>query len=356
MAQALRHARRGMYTAHPNPRVGCVLVKDGNVVGEGWHHTAGAAHAEVNALEAAGANASGATAFVTLEPCSHHGKTPPCTDALATAGVAEVVIAMQDPFPVVSGNGIVALGQAGIAVRVGLMRHQAAALNEGFICRVTSGRPFVRLKIASSIDGATAMEDGQSQWITGPEARQDAQKLRAASAAIMTGVGTVLQDDPSLTVRDKTLTDRQPLRVVLDSNLRMPPAACMLTLAGQTAIFCANDEKRQVLEAAGASIYVTPAIDGRIDPDAVLQRLAALEINDVLVEAGRELSGSLMAAGLVDELVLYQAPIIMGSETRGMFATSGWRDLSDKVELHICDMRKIGADMRITARPVNGAN
>jgi diaminohydroxyphosphoribosylaminopyrimidine deaminase/5-amino-6-(5-phosphoribosylamino)uracil reductase len=253
---------------------------------------------------------------------------------------------MQDPFPEVSGNGIVALGKAGIDVRVGLMRHQAAALNEGFISRVTRERPFVRMKVASSIDGATAMANGQSQWITGTEARQDVQKLRASSGAVLTGVGTVLEDDPSLTVRDKSLTDVQPLRIVLDTNLRMPPASCMLTLPGTTAIFCGDDANRAALEAAGATIYVTDTDNGesgRVDPAAVLRRLAALEINDLLF----------LTAGLVDELVIYQAPHIMGSQTRGMFSTPGWENLSDRVELNLIDMRTVGNDCRIIARPVS---
>jgi diaminohydroxyphosphoribosylaminopyrimidine deaminase/5-amino-6-(5-phosphoribosylamino)uracil reductase len=354
MALALRIARRGLYSAHPNPRVGCVLVKDGEVIATGWHKQTGEPHAEINALTEAGEAARGALAYVTLEPCAHQGRTPACTKALADAGVAEVVIAMQDPYPKVSGNGIVALGKAGIKVRVGLMRHQAAALNEGFVYRVTRERPFVRLKVAASIDGATAMANGQSQWITGAEARQDVQKLRASSGAILTGVGTVLEDDPSLTVRDKSLTDMQPMRVVLDTHLRMPPASCMLTLPGTTAVFCGEDANRSALESAGATIYVSETVHDRVDPAAVLQRLAALEVNDVLIEAGQEISGAFLEANLVDELVLYQSPHIMGSETRGMFRTPAWKNLEDRVELQVTDMRAIGNDCRITARPANG--
>jgi diaminohydroxyphosphoribosylaminopyrimidine deaminase/5-amino-6-(5-phosphoribosylamino)uracil reductase len=352
MALALRLARHGQYTAHPNPRVGCVIVKDGDLVGAGWHAKAGEAHAEIIALQKAGAAAKGAVLYVTLEPCCHHGKTPPCTAELIDAGISEVVIAMQDPFAEVSGNGIVALGQAGIDVRVGLMRHQAAALNEGFISRVTRQRPFVRLKIAASIDGATAMADGHSQWITGPEARQDVQRLRAASGAILTGVNTVLEDDPSLTVRDKSLTDTQPMRVILDSHLRMPAAACMLELPGVTAVFCVEDANRAVLEAAGARVYLTNEAQGRTEAASVLRELAEFEINDVLVEAGSEVAGNLVSVGLVDELVIYQSPHIMGSESRGMLRTPTWQNLTDRLELDITDMRKVGADMRITARPV----
>ncbi|MDH5499860.1 MAG: bifunctional diaminohydroxyphosphoribosylaminopyrimidine deaminase/5-amino-6-(5-phosphoribosylamino)uracil reductase RibD, partial [Gammaproteobacteria bacterium] len=293
-----------------------------------------------------------ATAYVTLEPCSHHGKTPPCTDALITAGISAVVLAMTDPFPKVSGRGIEALREAGISVRTGLMAAQAAALNEGFISRVQRGRPFVRLKVAASLDGRTAMADGQSQWITGPEARADVQRLRAASGAVMTGVGTVLADDPSLTVRDKTLTNRQPVRAILDSRLRMPMSSCMLALSGQTVIFCVDDERRAPLEAAGATVHRCVARDGRVDPESALQELAGMEINDVLVEAGAVLAGELLTAGLVDELVIYQAPHIMGSQTRGMFETPAWQDLEHRCGLEYVDVRRIGRDTRIIVRPL----
>lgn len=352
MALALRLARLGLYTAHPNPRVGCVIAREEGVVGTGWHARAGENHAEIDALQAAGEAAKGAVAYVTLEPCCHHGKTPPCTDALIDAGVSDVVIAMQDPFSEVSGNGIVALGQAGINVRVGLMRQQAAEINQGFVSRVTRQRPFVRLKMAASIDGRTAMADGQSQWITGPDARQDVQRLRAGSGAVMTGIGTVLEDDPSLTVRDKSLTDRQPLRVVLDSHLRMPPSACMLELPGETAVFCVDDTNRELLESAGAKVYLTDESEGHTNAASVLNELALFEVNDVLVEAGHEVAGNLITQNLVDEIVIYQAPHIMGSETRGMLKTPAWQNLADRLDLDITDLRKVGADIRITARPV----
>ncbi|MCI0517444.1 MAG: bifunctional diaminohydroxyphosphoribosylaminopyrimidine deaminase/5-amino-6-(5-phosphoribosylamino)uracil reductase RibD [Woeseiaceae bacterium] len=352
MARALQLAWRGRYTAHPNPRVGCVLVRDGRVIGEGWHQRTGESHAEVNALAAAGGEAKGATAYVTLEPCSHHGKTPPCSDALIAAGVAEVVVAMQDPFAKVAGSGLKALQKAGVAVRIGHMATEAAKLNEGFISRVARGRPFVRLKMAASLDGCTAMSDGQSQWITGAESRADVQRLRAASGAVMTGVGTVMADDPSLTVSDKSLTDLQPLRVIVDSRLRMPTSACMLALPGRTAIFCIDDSRRQVLETAGATVHKCTASDGRVDLAAVLRDLAKWQINDVLVEAGRHLGGSLLGAGLVDEIVIYQAPHIMGSETRGMFLTPQWQKLEQRLDLDIIDVRKFGRDTRIIARPV----
>jgi diaminohydroxyphosphoribosylaminopyrimidine deaminase/5-amino-6-(5-phosphoribosylamino)uracil reductase len=352
MARALQLAWRGRYTAHPNPRVGCVLVKKGKIVGEGWHRKTGEAHAETNALAEAGKSAKGATVYVTLEPCSHHGKTPPCSDALIAAGVADVVVAMQDPFPKVAGSGVQALQKAGIAVRCGLMATEAEKLNEGFISRVNRGRPFLRLKIAASLDGRTAMSDGQSHWITGAEARADVQRLRAASGAVMTGVGTVMADDPSMTVRDTTLTDLQPLRVILDSRLRMPLSACMLTLPGQTAIFCIDDGRRLAMEKAGATVHKCAASDGRVNLVEVLRELGKRQINDVLVEAGQHLTGALLSAGLVDELVIYQAPHIMGSETRGMFVTPDWLKLEQRLDLDIIDVRKFGRDTRIMARPI----
>ncbi len=352
MGRALQLAWRGRYTAHPNPRVGCVLAKGGEIVGEGWHQKTGEAHAEAIALATAGSSAKGASAFVTLEPCSHHGKTPPCTDALIAAGVSEVVIAMQDPFPKVAGSGMKALQNAGIAVRCGLMVAEAEKLNAGFVSRVVRGRPFLRLKIAASLDGCTAMSDGQSQWITGAEARADVQRFRAASGAVMTGIGTVMADDPSLTVRDRTLTELQPLRVILDSRLRMPLSACMLTLPGQTAIFCSDDSRRRAVETAGATVQKCAASDGRVDLAEVLRELGRRQVNDVLVEAGRHLAGSLLAAGLVDELVIYQAPHIMGSETRGMVITPDWLKLEQRLDLDFVDVRKFGRDTRIIARTI----
>src|SRR5210317_1454938 len=254
MARALRLAKRGVYTAHPNPMVGCVLVKNGEIVGEGWHERAGEAHAEINALRAAGDKARGAMAYLTLEPCSHEGKTPPCAPALIEAGISDVVIAMQDPFPAVSGNGKAALEAAGIKVRSGLMEAAARALNAGFLSRVQRARPFVRLKVASSLDGAIAMKSGESQWITGPEARADVQRLRARSGAILTGIGTVLADDPALNVRHAELgtRGRQPIRAVLDTRLRMPLSAGMLAMPGTTVVYCTDDAARQPLLDTGA--------------------------------------------------------------------------------------------------------
>ena len=354
MARALRLARRGLYTAHPNPRVGCVLVNNDSIVGEGWHRKAGEAHAEVNALDDASGDVGGATAYVTLEPCSHHGKTPPCSSALIEADVAEVVVAMVDPHPKVSGSGIAALLQAGIKVRSGLMGDEALKLNEGFCSRVSRARPFVRLKVAASLDGCTAMANGESQWITGEEARADVQRLRATSGAVMAGIGTLLADDPSLTIRDENIENdgMQPLRVVLDSQLRTPPAARMLGLPGDTVVFCQRDNNRDALENAGAKVIVVDGAGGQVDLAAVLQQLAGFGINDLLVEAGPILAGSLLMAGLVDELVIYQAPHIMGSETRGMFTTPDWQNLQQKLALKVIDVRQVGVDSRITLRPV----
>jgi diaminohydroxyphosphoribosylaminopyrimidine deaminase / 5-amino-6-(5-phosphoribosylamino)uracil reductase len=353
MARALILARRGVYTAHPNPRVGCVIARDNQIVGEGWHRKTGEAHAELIALEGAGAAARGATAYVTLEPCAHHGKTPPCAEALINAGIGAVVVAMQDPFVAVDGSGLDRLRQAGIQVGIGLMHDDALRLNEGFVSRMTRNRPFVRLKTAASLDGCTAMANGESQWITGPEARADVQRLRASSGAVMTGIGTVLADDPSLTVREESLVveDMQPLRVVLDNHLRMPLSARMLAAPGKTAVFCIDDDNRKMLEDTGASIHVVPARRHNTDLQAVLAKLAELQINDVLAEAGHTLAGSLLAAELVDELVIYQSPHIMGSQTQGMFSTPAWQDMSQRMRLDIVDVRRVGADTRITARP-----
>lgn len=351
MARALQLAARGAYSAHPNPMVGCVLSKDDKVVGEGWHEQAGEAHAEVNALRAAGDQARGATAYVTLEPCAHSGKTPPCVTALIQAGVSRVVAAMEDPFEEVSGRGLELLREAGIDTDVGLMESTAMSLNAGFISRVVHHRPRVRLKIAASIDGAIAMENGESQWITGPEARADVQRLRARSGAIMTGIGTVLADDPSLNVRAPDIDARglQPLRVILDSRLRMPLTAAMLSLPGRTLVCCTGDHDASQLEDAGAEVRDFGAHGKVVNVFEVLAALGESEINDVLVEAGPLLTGYLLEKDLVDELVIYQSPHIMGSNTRGMFQTPSWTALADRRNLDVSDVRRVGVDTRITA-------
>lgn len=355
MARALQLAARGRYSARPNPMVGCVLVRDGEVIGSGWHRRAGDAHAEINALDDAG-DADGATAYVSLEPCAHHGRTPPCVDALIDAGVREVVFAMQDPFVEVDGRGAARLSNAGIVVRHGLMADAAERLNRGFLSRVRRGRPFVRLKVAASLDGAIAMQSGESQWITGPGARADVQRLRAMAGAVLTGVGTVLADDPSLNVRDASIENNgvQPLRVILDSSLRMPLSARMLCLPGQTLIYCVDDSDRSALEQAGAEVKCLAADNERVSLPAVLDDLGRRGINDLLVEAGPSLAGSLILEGRVDELVIYQAPHIMGSETVPMFRTPAWTALADRHRLDVTDVRQVGADTRITASVISG--
>lgn len=356
MARALELARRGLYTTDPNPRVGCVLVKDGKVIGEGWHVRAGEAHAEVHALRAAGDAARGATAYVTLEPCCHHGRTPPCTRALIAAGVARVVAAMPDPNPQVASQGVAELEQAGIKVEIGLLRVEAERLNPGFVSRMTRGRPLVRVKLAASLDGRTALASGESKWITGEAARADVQRLRARSSAILTGIGTVLADDPSLNVRDPEIgsgtdTIRQPLRVVIDGHLSMRATAKMLSLPGKTMVVTAEDDSdyAEPLMAAGAEVVVLRDGGGRVDLEGLMQDLAERGVNELLVEAGATVCGGLLEAGLVDELVVYLAPHLLGSGARGMFNVPGIGRMQDRVELNITDVRAVGADWRITA-------
>lgn len=348
MARALQLAEQGLYTTDPNPRVGCVIVQDGVVVGEGAHLYAGEPHAEAHALRAAGEAAHGATAYVSLEPCCHHGRTPPCTDALIAAGVARVVAAAGDPNPRVAGQGLAALTQAGIATEVGVMQAQAERLNPGFVSRMRHGRPYVRLKLAASLDGRTALANGVSQWITGEAARADVQRLRARSSAILTGIGTVLADDPLLTVREIDVP-QQPLRVVVDRQLRMPATARMLSAPGKTVIATgASGERTQELQAAGAEVLMA-GNEGELDLNLLFSALAAREVNEVLVEAGAGLSGALLARRLVDEIVIYLAPHILGSTARGMFDLPAFSDMSERVELTIADIRAVGADWRITA-------
>lgn len=353
MARALQLARRGLYTTDPNPRVGCVIVRDGRIIGEGWHQRAGGAHAEIHALNAAGEKARGATAYVTLEPCCHHGRTPPCTDALIRAGIARVVSAMPDPNPRVAGQGVAALTAAGLHVENGLMQVQAEALNPGFISRMRRTLPYVRAKLAASLDGRTALANGASQWITGEAARADVQALRARSSAILTGIGTVLADDPSLTVRAFDI-GRQPLRVVVDGGLRMPATAKMLRLPGTTLIVTAREDAAasQRLVEAGAEVLLLPADSGRVDLAALMQHLALREINELMLESGPGLCGALLAARLLDELVIYYAPHILGSSAQGMFTLPGLTDMQQRWALRIQDVRAIGDDWRVTARVV----
>lgn len=351
MARALQLAKRGLYTTDPNPRVGCVIVRDGQVVGEGWHRRAGEPHAEVHALVAAGLQARGATAYVSLEPCCHHGRTPPCSEALVKAGIARVVAAMPDPNPRVANQGIADLKKAGIRVDIGLLQAESERLNPGFISRMTRGRPYLRVKLAASLDGRTALANGESKWITGEAARADVQRLRARSSAILTGIGTVLADDPSLTVRDLDI-DRQPLRVVVDPQLRMRPAARMLTLPGATLVVTSAEQANNAaaLRAAGAEVFCLPVVPERMNLKLLLEHLAAREVNEVLVEAGATLCGELLRAGLVDELVLYLAPHLLGSGARGLFNIPSLEDMADRVALDIQDVRAVGKDWRITAK------
>lgn len=350
MAQALRLAERGLYSTSPNPRVGCVLVKNEAVVGEGWHERAGEPHAEVHALRVANDAARGATAYVTLEPCSHHGRTPPCADALIAAGVVRVVVAMQDPNPQVAGQGIAKLRAAGISVECGLMEAAAGELNAGFCARMTRGMPWVRSKIGMSLDGRTALANGASQWITGAAARLDVQHWRARSCAVLTGIGTVLADDAHLNVRSVE-TERQPLRVVLDSQLRIPPDAHVL-YGGHALIYTAteNSEKRALLQDLGAEVVVLPDTARRVEMRAMLHDLAQRGINEVLVEAGSTLNGALLRAGLVDELLLYVAPQLLGDAARSMAALGELTRLDQRVSLKWQDVRQIGDDLRITVR------
>lgn len=369
MARALVLARRGLYTAHPNPRVGCVLVRDGECVGEGWHERAGEPHAEVHALLAAGGAAQGATAYVSLEPCSHHGRTGPCCDALAAAGVARVVVAMLDPNPQVAGRGIARLEAAGIAVQVGVLEAEAMALNAGFVSRMVQGRPFVRLKMAMSLDGRTAMRSGESQWITGPLARREVQRLRARSCAVVTGVESVIFDNSRLTVRadqldlpqSEAIVRRQPLRVVVDSHLRLPLAAACLREPGRTLVATLDDnepERRARLGAAGAEVVVLPAGgDGRVDLAALLAHLAEHEeVNEVLLETGATLAGAMLGAQLVDEMQLFVAPILLGGEARPLFELPGLSRMAQQRKLDIRDIRALGNDWRITAVPLPGTS
>ncbi len=352
MARALQLAARGLYGTDPNPRVGCVIVRDGQVVGEGWHQRAGEPHAEVFALRAAGEQARGATAYVTLEPCAHHGRTPPCAEALIAAGVARVVAAMEDPFPQVAGKGLQMLRDAGIATEVGLMAAEAEQLNIGFVSRLRRGRPWVRLKMAMSLDGRTAMANGDSKWISCDAARADVQRLRARSSAIVTGIGTVLADDPQLNVRLDGCT-RQPLRVVLDSGLKMSPRARMLSLAGETWVATATSDeaRRQALRQQGARVFDLPRSASGLDLNALLAELSRASVNEVLVEAGPTLAGAFVAAGLVDELVIYQAPHLMGDGGRGLLHLPGLACMQDRIALQMTDVRQVGDTLRLTLRP-----
>ena len=352
MARALTLARRGLYSTDPNPRVGCVLVRDGRVVGEGWHEWAGQAHAEVMAMAQAQDLSRGATAYVTLEPCCHYGRTSPCTQALLEGGVTRVVAAMEDPNPRVAGKGLAQLRQAGVTVDCGVLEAEARELNPGFIRRMSQGRPWVRIKLAMSLDGRTALASGESRWITGPEARQDVQRLRARSSAVVTGADTLLADDPSLNVR-LDIPVQQPLRVVLDSRLRTPPTARTLGLPGQVLILTARRDPGPVeaLKATGAEVLVLPSGSGGLDLAAVTAELSRRQINELHLECGPTLAGAWLAAGLMDELVVYMAPLLLGDSARGLFSLPDIQRMEQRRGLEIIDIRAVGRDWRLTVRP-----
>ncbi|MDD3762633.1 MAG: bifunctional diaminohydroxyphosphoribosylaminopyrimidine deaminase/5-amino-6-(5-phosphoribosylamino)uracil reductase RibD [Nevskiales bacterium] len=350
MAAALRLAEGGALTTHPNPRVGCVIVAGNRIVGQGYHQRAGEPHAEVFALREAGARARGAEVFVTLEPCSHHGRTPPCADALIAAGVRKVWVAMQDPNPLVAGRGIERLRAAGIEVVCDLMRAEAETLNRGFVSRMARGRPWVTLKLASSLDARTAMASGESRWISSAQARADVHRLRARAGAVLTGVGTVLADDPQLTVRGLDLPVRQPDRIVLDADARVPVDRCVWAEGARRLWLVARTPG-----AVAPGVEVVPVArddDGRLCLPAVLRALAAVNVNEVLVEAGARLGGAFLRQGLVDELVLYVAPSLLGHDARPLVVLPGLERLEQRIELAWTDVRQIGPDLRIIARPM----
>ena len=354
MARALKLAARGRFTTHPNPNVGCVIVKDGEIVGEGFHYRAGEPHAEVHALRMAGEKAQGATAYVTLEPCSHHGRTPPCCEALIAAGVSRVVAAMQDPNPQVAGRGLYRLQQEGVDVSHGLMMNEAEALNKGFLKRMRTGFPWIQLKMGASLDGRTAMASGESQWITSPQARRDVQRLRAQSHAILTSSATVLADDPALTVRwDELNADtqalypqenlRQPLRIVIDSQNRVTPQHRIVEQAGETLFARTREDERQWPE--NVRTLLVPEHNGRLDLVVLMMLLGKQQINSIWVEAGSTLAGALLEAGLVDELIVYIAPKLLGSDARGLCVLPGLEKLAAAPHFKFNEIRQVGPDL-----------
>lgn len=359
MARALHLARQAYYTTRPNPRVGCVLVKDGQIIGEGAHQRAGEPHAEVHALRAAAGRAQGATAYVTLEPCSHFGRTPPCADALIQAGIAHLVVAMQDPNPLVAGQGLARIAAAGIQVTCGVLEDEARVLNQGFVQRMQTGRPWVMAKQAMSLDGRTAMASGESQWITGPEARSDVQRLRAESCAVITGIDSLLADQSRLTVREGPWLAQtgfmQPTRIILDSSLRTPSdAALFQDTAPVLIVACAeaaeiNPERVEALVGAGAEVLLQPrSCVERIDLNALLTQLGQRQMNQVMVEAGAHLCGAFLQAGLIQQLYLYMAPQFLGDAARGLLSLPGVTQLQQAIQVTVQDVRAVGRDWRMT--------
>ncbi|WP_122581044.1 bifunctional diaminohydroxyphosphoribosylaminopyrimidine deaminase/5-amino-6-(5-phosphoribosylamino)uracil reductase RibD [Pseudomonas viridiflava] len=361
MARALELARKGLYSTHPNPRVGCVIVREGQIVGEGWHALAGEPHAEVHALRQAGEQARGATAYVTLEPCSHHGRTPPCADALVNAGVTRVVASMQDPNPEVAGRGLLRLMTAGIAVQCGVLEAEARALNKGFIKRMETGQPYVRVKLAMSLDGRTAMASGESQWITGPEARSAVQRLRAQSSVVLTGADTVLADKARLTVRPEELglnaeltalaAARAPLRVLIDGRLRVPLDAPFFQAGSALVATCAAASARGRYHDEGHEIVAMADSAGHVDLRKLLTELGTRGVNEVLVEAGPRLAGAFTRLGLVDEFQIFIAGKFLGSSARPLLDLP-LAQMSEALELNIVEMRAVGNDWRVIALPV----
>lgn len=352
MQRALQLAQLGLFTATPNPRVGCVVVRENAIVGEGWHRRAGEPHAEVLALAQAGERARGGTAYVTLEPCNHHGRTPPCVDALIEARVGRVIAAMEDPNPSVNGAGLERLRAAGIDVRCGLLQQEARDLNIGFVSRMARGRPWVRLKVATSLDGRTALPDGRSQWITGEAARADGHAWRARACAILTGIGTVRDDNPQLTVRH-VQTSRQPLRVLVDSRFEVNPAARILE-GGSTLVACAVDAAKRVaktaaLEELGCEVITLPDANGKVDLAGLLVELARRGINELHVEAGYRLNGSLLREECVDELLVYMAPTLLGN-SMGLADLAPPEALEKRLVLHWQSVERVGDDLRLLAR------
>jgi len=341
MTRALRLAQHGINTTHPNPRVGCVIVKDGRIIGEAWHRRAGEPHAEILALKAAGAAARGATIYLNLEPCCHQGRTPPCTDSLIDAGVARVVAAMEDPNPQVAGGGVMTLR---------VMAEQAEHLNRGFVQRMRRGRPWVTLKLAATLDGRTAPAKGESKWITSDASRVDVHRLRARSSAVMTGIGTVLADDPQLTARMDGIT-RQPMRIVVDSNLTIPVNAKVLDADPVALVVTATEdaERRRAIEEKGSEVLYLPGPHGAVDLHALMGELGLRDVNELLVESGPTLAGALVDAKLINELVLYFAPSLLGNDGRGMFRLPHLQELAHRIDLEIRDLRQVGPDLRITA-------
>ncbi len=347
MARAIELAKNGLFTTDPNPRVGCILVKHERVIAEGWHRRAGGAHAEVEAL-AQTDGAAGATAYVTLEPCSHHGRTGPCCDALIESGVARVVVAMQDPNPLVSGNGIRKLRDAGIEVDCGVLQEDAEQLNPGFIKRMVSGFPYVRSKLAMSLDGRTAMASGESKWITSPQARLDVQRYRAESSAIVTGIQTVLADDPLMNVRLEQDLE-QPVRVVLDSTLQMPLSARMLDEPKNVWIITCSRQEAKIdrLRQAGATVFQVESQQGRVDLRQAFALLGDKHINTVWIEAGATLNGALMDTDLVDEWLVYMAPCILGDQARALLQIPRLHTMADRKDLRLKSVRQVGPDLRL---------